>query len=90
MGAAYGLQRVLFTVYALNGLFSIALYLLAFSSPLFLPSLIQVDGEISLKQPGTPAVFSQIWTIPWSAGAKEMASQVNSTIDYTQTCKGSY
>lgn len=65
------LQKVLFTVCALDQLFFIALYLLSFSSPLLSPSLLKAGPE-SL-QPGSPAVPSMIWTTPFSAGAMEMA-----------------
>lgn len=73
MVRADGLKRILSTLCALNELFFNALYLLSFSSPRFLPSLILVDSGISSKQPQSRAVSSQIWTTPWSAGAMEMA-----------------
>lgn len=68
-----GSQRVLFTVCTLNELFFIALYLLSFSSPLLMPSSIQVGSDTSSTQPGSPAISSHIWITPWSAGAMEMA-----------------
>lgn len=57
----------------MNELFFIALYLLSFSSPTLMPSLIQPDGQLVSIQPGVPATPSQIWTTPWSAGAMELA-----------------
>ncbi|KAK1146356.1 phosphatidylinositol synthase 1 (CDP-alcohol phosphatidyltransferase1) [Aspergillus melleus] len=59
----YSNTYVLFTVCALNELFFIALYLLSFSSPTLVPSLL-VDQD-----PTRP----QTWSSPWSAGAMEMA-----------------
>lgn len=60
----------------MNELFFIALYLLSFSSPIISPSLLQSGGEATSFQPGSPAAPSMIWTTPWSAGAMEMARQV--------------
>lgn len=71
------LQTVLFTLCALNELFFIAFYLLSFSSPTLMPTLMQVGGEGSTLQPGTPAAPSMVWTTPWSAGAMEMARYVD-------------
>jgi CDP-diacylglycerol--inositol 3-phosphatidyltransferase len=66
-------QNVLFTVCALNELFFIALYLLSFSSPRLMPSLIQSGDELSSLQPGSPSAPSIAWGSPWSAGAMELA-----------------
>lgn len=67
------LQKVLFTVCALNELFFIGLYLLSFSSPIISPSLLQPSNDPLSVQPGHPVAPSVIWTTPWSAGAMEMA-----------------
>ncbi|KAF4151767.1 hypothetical protein CNMCM6069_003064 [Aspergillus lentulus] len=56
----YSNQNVLFTVCTMTEAFFIALYLLSFSSPLLMPQ-------------GTDETASQIWGLPWSAGAMEMA-----------------
>ncbi|KAB8271010.1 phosphatidylinositol synthase [Aspergillus minisclerotigenes] len=64
----YSNTYVLFTVCALNELFFIALYLLSFSSPTLVPSLL-MDQKPSATQPTRP----QTWSSPWSAGAMEMA-----------------
>ena len=73
----YSNRNVLFVCCALNELFFIALYLLAFSSPLVSPSLLQ--PEPSSLQPGSPIVPPKPTTLfssPWSAGAMEMARLV--------------
>ncbi|KAK4994290.1 phosphatidylinositol synthase 1 (CDP-alcohol phosphatidyltransferase1) [Elasticomyces elasticus] len=84
----YSNANVLFTVCALNELFFIALYLLSFSSPLLMPSLIQPDGKMSSMQPGNPAAPSLIWTTPWSAGAMEMAraNKMDSVVPWILLC----
>lgn len=81
------MQNVLFVTCALNELFFIALYLLAFSSPRVTPSLLQ--PEPSTLQAGSPAVPlkpSTLFSNPWSAGAMEMARYVHLTpAQYIQT-----
>ncbi|KAK0506988.1 hypothetical protein JMJ35_010688 [Cladonia borealis] len=39
-------------------------------------------------RPGSPTVFSQIWTVPWSAGAIEMAraNKVENQVPWTLLC----
>jgi CDP-diacylglycerol--inositol 3-phosphatidyltransferase len=72
----YNNRNVLFVCCALNELFFIALYLLAFSSPYLSPSLLQPAGEAASLQPGSPIMPpkpSTIFSSPWSAGAMEMA-----------------
>jgi CDP-diacylglycerol--inositol 3-phosphatidyltransferase len=77
-------KNVLFSVCAFNEIFFIALYLLSFSSPYLMPSLIQPDGELKPLQPGSPVSPSLIWTTPWSAGAMEMAraNKMDSTVPW--------
>lgn len=68
-------QTVLFICCAANELFFIALYLLAFSSPLISPALLQpTPGSF---QPGNPAAPKpSMLASPWSAAAMEMARWV--------------
>ncbi|RDL30752.1 uncharacterized protein BP5553_10097 [Venustampulla echinocandica] len=69
----YSDTRVLFTTCAMNKVFFIALYLLSFSSPNSIPSLIQPGSEMNSMQAGTSVFQPLIWSPPWSAGAMEMA-----------------
>ncbi|KAG2167292.1 hypothetical protein D6D19_02189 [Aureobasidium pullulans] len=83
----YTNRNVLFVCCALNELFFIALYLLAFSSPYLSPSLLQPAGEGASLQPGSPATPpkpSTIFSSPWSAGAMEMAraNKMDSTLPW--------
>ncbi|KAB8556595.1 hypothetical protein FH972_025632 [Carpinus fangiana] len=79
----YSDNRVLFALCAFNEVFFIAVYLLSFSSPLLMPSLLQEDGGASL-QPGSPAAPATFWTSPYSAGAMEMAraNKMDSTVPW--------
>ncbi|GAB7348799.1 hypothetical protein MBLNU459_g7519t1 [Dothideomycetes sp. NU459] len=84
----YSNRNVLFVCCALNELFFIALYLLAFSSPLISPSLLQ--PEPSSLQPGSPVAPmkpSTLFASPWSAGAMEMAraNKMDSFVPWTLT-----
>ena len=86
----YTNRNVLFICCALNELFFIGLYLLAFSSPYLSPSLLQPAGEGSTLQPGspiTPPKPSTLFSSPWSAGAMEMAraNKMDSTIPWALT-----
>lgn len=71
----YSNRNVLFVCCALNELFFIGLYLLAFSSPRFTPALIAPDPMSVI--PGSPAIQPPspdlLFPSPWSAGAMEMA-----------------
>ncbi|KAK3344127.1 CDP-alcohol phosphatidyltransferase-domain-containing protein [Lasiosphaeria hispida] len=74
----YTNRTVLFLCCALNELFFIALYLLAFSSPLLSPGLLQIvpDHEAAAIQRGAEvnsSLLSQIFINPYSAGALELA-----------------
>ncbi|KAL1296707.1 hypothetical protein AAFC00_000182 [Neodothiora populina] len=84
----YSNRNVLFVCCALNELFFIGLYLLAFSSPTVTPSLFQ--PEPSTLVPGSPAIPpnpSTLFESPWSAGAMEMAraNKMDSTIPWILT-----
>lgn len=72
------LQNVLFTLCALNELFFIGLYLLAFSSPWLSPHLIKSVEESSGSSinPGAPvntSLLRQMFPDPFSASALEIA-----------------
>ncbi|KAF2000151.1 hypothetical protein P154DRAFT_492210 [Amniculicola lignicola CBS 123094] len=71
----YSNKVVLFTFCAMNELFFIGLYLLAFSSPYLSPTLLQSTGNPASLSVGTPAApeGSILFTSPWSAGAMEYA-----------------
>ncbi|KAE8380199.1 phosphatidylinositol synthase [Aspergillus bertholletiae] len=75
----YSNTYVLFTVCTLNELFFIALYLLSFSSPTLVPSLL-MNQKPSAAQPTRP----QIWNSLWSAGAMEMAraNKIDSSVPW--------
>ncbi|PSK51783.1 hypothetical protein B9Z65_3050 [Elsinoe australis] len=79
----YSSRTVLFICCAANELFFIALYLLAFSSPLISPALLQpTPGSF---QPGNPAAPKpSMLASPWSAAAMEMAraNKMDSTVPW--------
>ncbi|KAF7878984.1 hypothetical protein EAF04_000186 [Stromatinia cepivora] len=58
----YTNKNVLFTVCAMNELFFIALYLLSFSSPIPISTMMQADGQLGSIAPGNPPDPSLIWT----------------------------
>ncbi|KAJ8069859.1 hypothetical protein OCU04_000273 [Sclerotinia nivalis] len=69
----YTNKNVLFTVCAMNELFFIALYLLSFSAPIPISSMLQTDGQLGSITPGNLPDPSLIWASPWSAGWMETA-----------------
>jgi CDP-diacylglycerol--inositol 3-phosphatidyltransferase len=70
------LQTVLFIFCAANELFFIALYLLSFSSPLLMPSLLEAVPEAAAVHHGAEAnhrLLRKIFANPYGAGALELA-----------------
>ena len=78
-------QTVLFIFCALNELFFIALYLLSFSSPLLVPTLLTPAGEGQSAQPANPAhPIPSLFAVKGSAAYLEMqrANKMDSTVPW--------
>ncbi|KKY14901.1 putative cdp-diacylglycerol-inositol 3-phosphatidyltransferase pis [Phaeomoniella chlamydospora] len=85
----YTNRTVLFIFCALNELFFIGLYLLSFSSPLLVPTLVAPSGDVQMMKPGIPASpsGSSLFVVPGSAAYLEMqrANKLDSTIPWIIT-----